>query len=121
MFRVLLAQRALVAMLIAMVVGVVGVHAYPVDRSNVYLQLIELRNPAAFLVLEYGYAALWFTTPLVLYVLWPRDKPPIHRALWITIALVALPSLFYQNSGWVQFGYLFSLNYFLFLIIVIAI
>ena len=63
MFRVLLAQRALVAMLIATVVGVVGVHAYPVDRSNVYLQLIELRNPTAFWVLVYGYAALWFTTP----------------------------------------------------------
>ena len=56
-------QRALVAMLIATGVGVAGVHAYPVDRANVYLQLIELRNPAAFLVLVYGYATLWFTTP----------------------------------------------------------
>ena len=42
----------------------VGLHAYPVDRSNVYVQLTELRNPAAFWVLVYGYAALWFTTPL---------------------------------------------------------
>ncbi len=49
-------------MLIAMGVGTAGVHAYPVDRANVYLQIIELRNPTAFLVLVYGYAALWFTT-----------------------------------------------------------
>ena len=51
----------------------------------------------------------------------PRDKPPIHRALWITVACVALPSLFYQNSGWVQFGYRFSLDYMVFLVMLIAI
>src|SRR5690606_39789566 len=65
--------------------------------------------------------ALWFTTPLLLYVLWPRDKPAIHRALWITVAAVALPTLFYQNSGWVQFGYRFSLDYIVFLFALIAI
>ena len=31
--------------------------------ANVYLQLIELRSPAVFVVLVYGYATLWFTTP----------------------------------------------------------
>ena len=50
-------------MLLATGVGVLGVHAYPIDRGNVYLQLIELRSPAVFLVLVYGYATLWFTTP----------------------------------------------------------
>ena len=65
--------------------------------------------------------ALWLTTPLLLYLLWPADKPPIHRALWITVALVAIPSLLYQNSGWVQFGYRFSLDYMVFLIMLIAI
>ena len=47
----LVEQRVLVAMLIALGVGAAGVHTYPVDRGNVYLQIIELRNPAAFLVL----------------------------------------------------------------------
>src|SRR3990170_2825172 len=59
----LVEQRVVVAMLIALGVGAAGVHAYPVDRANVYLQLIELRNPTVFLVLVYGYATLWFTTP----------------------------------------------------------
>ena len=58
----LVEQRVVVAMLIALGVGAAGVHAYPVDRGNVYLQIIELRNPTAFLVLVYGYATLWFTT-----------------------------------------------------------
>src|SRR4051812_47387862 len=63
MFRRLLEQRAVIAMLLATGVGVLGVHTYPIDRENVYLQLIELRSPAVFLVLVYGYATLWFTTP----------------------------------------------------------
>ena len=50
-------------MLLATGVGVLGVHTYPIDRGNIYLQLIELRSPAVFLVLVYGYATLWFTTP----------------------------------------------------------
>ena len=58
----LVEQRVVVAMLIALGVGAAGVHTYPVDRGNVYLQIIELRNPAAFLVLVYGYATLWFTS-----------------------------------------------------------
>lgn len=65
--------------------------------------------------------AMWFTTPLLLFVVWPRDKPVIHRALWLTVALVAIPSLLYQNSGWVQFGYRFSLDYVVFLLMLIAI
>ncbi len=63
MLRVLLDQRTLVAGLLALGVGVLGVQAHPLDRGNVYLQLIELRNPTVFLVLGYGYATLWFTTP----------------------------------------------------------
>ncbi len=60
MFRVLLAQRALVAMLIATVVGVAGVQAYPVDRSNVCFTFDRTpESGRAFWVLQScGYAAL---------------------------------------------------------------
>lgn len=60
--------------------------------------------------------ALWFTSPYLLYLLWPRERGPIFWPLVITAALVALPTLLYQNSGWVQFGYRFSLDYMVFLI-----
>ena len=65
--------------------------------------------------------ALWFTTPVLLLLLWPREKNPLHRTLWLCVAAVALPSLLYQNSGWVQFGYRFSLDYFVLLIMLLAI
>lgn len=65
--------------------------------------------------------ALWVTTPILLFVLWPRAKPPVHRALWLTTLFVALPSLLYMNSGWFQFGYRFSLDYMVFLMMLLAV
>jgi hypothetical protein len=65
--------------------------------------------------------SLLFTTPLFLYALWPRERNALQWPLWITIAFVAVPSLLYQNDGWVQFGYRFSNDYSLFLILLIAV
>jgi len=38
----------------------------------------------------------------------------------LTAALVALPSLLYQNSGWIQFGYRFSNDFAVFLFALLA-
>jgi hypothetical protein len=65
--------------------------------------------------------ALWVTTPALLLLLWPRERNALHRALLLTAALVALPSLLYMNSGWFQFGYRFSLDYVVFLVMLLAI
>ena len=65
--------------------------------------------------------ALWFTTPLYLWLLWPKSTKPPHHALWITVACVALPTLLYQNTGWVQFGYRFSNDYAVFLFALLAV
>lgn len=65
--------------------------------------------------------ALWLTTPALLLLLWPRTRNPLHRTLWLTVLVVALPSLFYMNSGWVQFGYRFCLDYLVFLVMLLAI
>ncbi len=64
--------------------------------------------------------ALWLTSPYLLLLLWPKRHPLLARALWLTVALVAVPSLLYQNTGWVQFGYRFSLDYMALLIMLVA-
>src|SRR5438067_7092530 len=66
MVRALLNARTLIAMLAAAVIGIWGLHAYPIDTEDVFLAMIELRNPVVFHVLAYGYATLWFTTPFFL-------------------------------------------------------
>ncbi|BDG10442.1 hypothetical protein [Anaeromyxobacter paludicola] len=55
--------------------------------------------------------SLFVTTPLFLFLLWPRERPRLHRILWLTVAATALPGFLYQNTGYVQFGYRFSLDY----------
>jgi hypothetical protein len=64
--------------------------------------------------------ALWFTTPLYLWLLWPKARPALHYGLWCAVILVAIPTLFYQNTGWAQFGYRFSNDYAVFLFALLA-
>lgn len=65
--------------------------------------------------------ALWVTTPLFIWLLWPCQKRAPHLGLWLTVAAVAVPTLFYQNTGWQQFGYRFSNDYAPFLFVLLAI
>jgi hypothetical protein len=65
--------------------------------------------------------AIWFTSPFLLYALWPRQRGPLHRTLLVCLAVVALPSLLYQNSGWFQFGMRFSLDYMVLLLLLLAV
>jgi hypothetical protein len=55
--------------------------------------------------------ALWFTTPHYLGVFWPKRVNVTYLALAFGAAAVALVDLCYQNSGWIQFAYRFSLDY----------
>ncbi len=101
--------------------GLFSYHYLARNLAVAFTLLPEFIDRAPWIQVSGHGLALWLTTPLLAYLVWPRDKPPIHRALWITVVCVALPSLFYQNSGWVQFGYRFSLDYLVFLIMLIAI
>jgi hypothetical protein len=55
--------------------------------------------------------ALWFTTPNLLWSLFPKSVDATTAALWAAVVPTALCTLLYQNTGWVQFGYRFSLDY----------
>jgi hypothetical protein len=69
---------------------------------------------------EHG-LALWFTTPLYFWLLWPKRRSFLHFALVVTAALPLMMNLLYQNSGWRQFGYRFSNDYSIFLFMLLAI
>ena len=64
--------------------------------------------------------ALWITTPLYLWLLWPKRWSGTQLSLGLTTLLVAVPTLLYQNTGWMQFGYRFSNDYAPFLICLLA-
>jgi len=88
-------------------------------------QGLDPRSPP-FQINEHG-LALWFTTPLYFWILWPArlESQPERKALYVAVALsAAIPAamdLLYQNSGWRQFGYRFSNDYSILLFVLIAI
>lgn len=77
-------------------------------------------GPAPFQVNGHG-LALWVTMPFYVWLLCPRVRTPLHWALWVSVLLVAIPTIFYQNTGWVQFGYRFSNDYAVFLFALLAV
>ena len=101
--------------------GLASYHYLGRNLAAAFTLLPEFGNSQSWLQINGNGLAMWVTTPLLLYVVWPRDKPPIHRALWLTTACVAAPSLLYMNTGWIQFGYRFQLDYLVFLVMLIAI
>ena len=89
--------------------------------------LLPIVNPAnapegvARLQISGNGLALWVTTPIFFWLLWPRTRGPLHAALWATAVAIALPDLLYQNSGWIQFGYRFSNDFSPYLFVLLAI
>ncbi len=65
--------------------------------------------------------ALWLTTPVFLLLLRASFRDRFVRSWWVLGVLpVAALALLYQNSGFVQFGYRFSLDFTVFLILLLA-
>jgi hypothetical protein len=101
--------------------GLASYHYLGRNLAVAFTLLPELLPREPYVQISGHGLALWFTTPVLLLLLWPRDRNPLHRPLWLCVVAVALPSLLYQNSGWVQFGYRFSLDYLVLLIMLLAI
>jgi hypothetical protein len=74
-----------------------------------------------FVQLSWHGMSMLLTTPALAYLLWPQRKGDLHRALWLIAAPIALMGFLYQNDGWVQFGYRFSIDYLFALMMLLAI
>ena len=81
----------------------------------------KLLAKAPYVQVSWHGMSMLLTTPALLYLLWPRTTSPLHTALWVTVAPIAILSLLYQNDGWVQFGFRFSIDYLFMLVMLLAI
>ncbi|WP_043709006.1 hypothetical protein [Corallococcus macrosporus] len=63
---------------------------------------------------------LLLTLPVLVFLLVPKTRPRLHWPAWLTVAVCALPGLFYQNTGYMQFGFRFSLDYTPYLLLLFA-
>jgi hypothetical protein len=100
--------------------GLISYHYLGRNLSALLSSLPWLTAEAPHVKISLHGLALWLTTPLFLWALWPRRLTRDYAAVAVTLLLVALPSLLYQNTGWVQFGQRFSLDYTPFLILLLA-
>ena len=101
--------------------GLFSYHYVPRNLAVVLTSLPFTKTAGAPFQINAHGLALWFTTPIYAWALWPRRVTTTFRALALTAFAVALPSLLYQNSGWVQFGYRFSCDFAPFLFAMIAV
>ena len=113
-----------------------GMFSYHFLAKNLGVALTSLPWPAPrdgaaafgapFKINEHG-LALWFTTPIYFWLLWPKrfDGHPERKWLYVVAGLsAAMPAamdLLYQNPGWRQFGYRFSNDYAILLFVMLAV
>jgi len=101
--------------------GLVNYHFLSRNLTCALLLLPRILGQYPFLkVSDHGMSML-VTTPALGYTVAPAERSPLARGLWITILATALPTLLYHNSGFQQFGYRFSLDYIVFLVMLLAV
>jgi len=63
------------------------------------------------------------TTPALFYLVrvWRRRREPFVGGAWLATGLLLIPILLYYNTGWRQFGYRFSLDFMIPLIVLLAV
>lgn len=64
--------------------------------------------------------SIWLTTPAFLYIFKALRKSPIIIGAWISLGLLLIPLITYFNTGWYQFGYRFSLDFIIPLLVLLA-
>ncbi len=101
--------------------GLFNVRYLARNLDAAFLKLPELSLHPLRLDYDPRGLSLLLTLPLIALLLVPKAKPRLLWPLWITVAACALPGLFYQNTGYMQFGFRFSLDYTPYLLLLFAI
>lgn len=79
------------------------------EAALLKLPAIQL-NPLRLSYDPHGLSLL-LTLPVLVLVLIPKEKRRLQWPLWLAVACCAVPGLAYQNTGYMQFGFRFSLDW----------
>jgi hypothetical protein len=92
--------------------GLFNLHYVPRNLAAAFALLPHIKTQYPYVIISRHGISLLATTPLLVYAIWPKRKiRPLHYACWAAIGVIALSHFMYQNSGYVQFTYRFSLDY----------
>jgi hypothetical protein len=101
--------------------GLLNYHFLSRNLTAALLLLPRILTRWPFIKISQHGMSLLVTTPGLAYTVAPAERSRLTLPLWLTILATALPSLLYQNSGYVQLGYRFSLDYMVFFVMLIAV
>jgi hypothetical protein len=89
---------------------------------HAFLNLGEWRATFPYLLMDGWGLSLFLSTPLLLYAFFAPWREKHTQALLLAALLVALPNLLYYNTGYLQAGYRYALDFlpFLFLLVALA-
>ncbi|PKO13045.1 MAG: hypothetical protein CVU39_21145 [Chloroflexi bacterium HGW-Chloroflexi-10] len=64
--------------------------------------------------------SLLITSPALIFLFKARQRSPIVLGAWFSVLLILIPLMLYYNTGWYQFGYRFSLDFMIPLMVLLA-
>lgn len=100
--------------------GLFNFHYFAKNLAVFVAALPWLSATKPFVTISRHGLALWVTTPNLLLTLWPKRVTVTMVGLYVATVGVMVLNLCYQNSGWVQFGYRFALDYMVPLFVLLA-
>ena len=86
-------------------------HYLPENLRVALAGLPLLRNKVPFIWPDPNGLSLFLATPTFLWLYTALRRDRVAIAAWLSLGLVCVPLLLYFNTGWVQFGYRFSLDF----------
>ena len=104
--------------------GLFNYHFLSRNLAAALVLMPRILNHYPFVQISQHGLSLLITSPYLLYLFSCKRSfvapKTLVTGLWLTVLAAALPSLIYQNSGFIQFGYRFSLDYMILLMILLA-
>lgn len=100
-----------------LVYGQFHLHYVP---ENIHAMLLALPEWTSGVLLPNALGmSIFITSPAFLFLAKTR-RSPIELGSWASILLIAVPLLTYYNTGWYQFGYRFSLDFIIPIMVLLA-
>lgn len=100
--------------------GLFNLHYLARNLHSAFLTLPKL----SFHPFRLGYdphgLSLLLTLPILVLLFFPKVRSRLSWPLWLAAAACALPGFLYQNDGYAQFGFRFSLDYTPYLLLLFA-
>jgi hypothetical protein len=101
--------------------GLFNYHFISRNLAAMFTLLPKIMVKAPYVKISWHGLSLPFTTPFLAYAIWPQRRSPVQPWLYLAVLFPLLSHLLYQNTGWVQFGYRFSLDYMVYLVAALAV